>query len=292
METTDVARTARAIVAGTWTGAGIVIATNIANAVATFGALGGNRLVGAGVGVAVDVALCVGLIGDRKLSQFKLVSNWGRGLRVTAGVMSLVIGVGASVLLKHYFLALILGFLPILLWLLTEYGQDVLSLFAGRLGAERDTNHQLVAIQQDRDIIAAELTTTRQELERARGDVARVRQDEQRAARQDHDTLSRQVADLTERLATEHGKRVAADARRRTATAATKHRVSRGRSSSTPADRIAWARQKLIDGCDISGADVQQQFPDGPRDGARIVRQARAALATNEPVLTVVGSAR
>lgn len=123
-------RTARRIVAGTWMGAGIVMATNAAHAVAIFGALGGNRLVGLGVGVAVDVALCVGLIGDRRLAQHSLVSQWGRSLRLTSGAASLVIAVGGALITSHPFLAVLLGVLPIVLCLLTEYGQDVLLKFA------------------------------------------------------------------------------------------------------------------------------------------------------------------
>lgn len=124
-------RTARRIVAGTWMGALIVMATNAAHAVAIFGALGGNRLVGLGVGIAVDVALCVGLIGDRRLAQHSLVSQWGRSLRLTAGAVSMVIAVGGALITSHPFLAVLLGFLPIVLCLLTEYGQDVLLKFAG-----------------------------------------------------------------------------------------------------------------------------------------------------------------
>lgn len=123
-------KTARGIVAGTWMGAGIVMATNAAHAVAIFGALGGNRLVGLGVGVAVDVALCVGLIGDRRLAQYSLVSQWGRSLRVVSGVVSMVIAVGGALITSHPFLAVLLGSLPIVLCLLTEYGQDVLLKFA------------------------------------------------------------------------------------------------------------------------------------------------------------------
>lgn len=69
-------RTGRAIVAGTWACAVIVMVASTGNAVLTFGALGGNRTVGLGIGVAVDVALCVALIGDRRLYAHGLSSSW------------------------------------------------------------------------------------------------------------------------------------------------------------------------------------------------------------------------
>lgn len=132
MDTDNTTRTGQWVYAGTWIGAGIVMATTAANAVATFGALGGNRLVGLGVGIAVDVALCVGLIGDRQLALHQITSPWGRALRITAGIMSLTIAVIAAVVQRHYELVALLAFLPVLLIVLTEYGQDVYLAF-GRL---------------------------------------------------------------------------------------------------------------------------------------------------------------
>lgn len=41
----------------------------------------------------------------------------------------------------------------------------------------------------------------------------------------------------------------------------------------TAEQRRAWVRQQRDNGRDVTGADVHKQFPDAPRDGARIVRQ-------------------
>lgn len=119
-------RTSRAIVGMTWACAGIVMVTSAGNAVLTFGELGGNRAIGLGLGIAVDVALCVGLIGDRRLAANGLTSAWGRVVRVIAAAMSVVLNVGAAMIAGHYFLAALHAFLPVLLVVLTEYGQDVL----------------------------------------------------------------------------------------------------------------------------------------------------------------------
>jgi hypothetical protein len=56
-------RTGRWIVAGTWGCAIIVMAASAANAALTYGALGDNRILGLATGVAVDIGLCVALIG-------------------------------------------------------------------------------------------------------------------------------------------------------------------------------------------------------------------------------------
>jgi len=124
-------RAARWIVAGTWFCAVIVMVTSASDAVLTFGAIGGNRLIGLGIGVAVDAALCVGLIGDRQLSHRSLTSPWGRRLRITTMVMSLVLNVGAPAYQGHAVLAMLQAIPSILLVILTEYGQDVHLLFAG-----------------------------------------------------------------------------------------------------------------------------------------------------------------
>lgn len=118
-------RTRRSVLGLTWGCAAIVMATSAANAVLTFQALEGNRAVGLGFGVAVDLALCIGLIGDRQLHIHGESSSWARGLRLTAMAISVVLNTGASMMHGHYFLGGVLCFLPVLLWVLTEYGQDV-----------------------------------------------------------------------------------------------------------------------------------------------------------------------
>lgn len=119
-------RTAKAIVAGTWGCAAIVMVASAANAALTYGALGDNRALGLATGIAVDISLCVGLIGDRRLYAHGLSSTWGRVLRITTAVMSLILNTGISLREGHYFQALLHSFLPVLLIVLCEYGQDVL----------------------------------------------------------------------------------------------------------------------------------------------------------------------
>lgn len=122
----DAERTAKAIVAGTWGCALLVMAGSATNAFLAYGAIGDNRALGLATGLAVDIGLCVALIGDRRLYANGMSSNWGRGLRLTTAVMSLVLNTAIAVRDGHYLMALLHAFLPVLLIVLTEYGQDVL----------------------------------------------------------------------------------------------------------------------------------------------------------------------
>ena len=47
---------------------------------------------------------------------------------------------------------------------------------------------------------------------------------------------------------------------------------------STAEQRRAWVRQQRDNGRSVTGSDVHKQFPDAPRDGARILRQVDAEL--------------
>ena len=105
------------------------MAGSATNAVLAYGALGDNRLLGLATGLGVDIGLCVALIGDRQLHLHGLTSHWGRALRVTTLAMSLVLNVSIALRDGHYLSALMHAFLPLLLVVLTEYGQDVLVKF-------------------------------------------------------------------------------------------------------------------------------------------------------------------
>jgi hypothetical protein len=130
MSAANLERTSRRIVAGTWACAVIVMVASAANAALTYGAIGDNRALGLATGVAVDIALCVSLIGDRRLYVHGLISKWGRALRITTAIMSLVLNAGVSFRAGHFFAAFLHAFLPVLLIVLTEYGQDALLQFA------------------------------------------------------------------------------------------------------------------------------------------------------------------
>lgn len=121
------------VYAGTWTGAAIGMVANAGNAVVTFGTLGGNRGVGLAIGVFVDVAVIVALIGDRQLAKHGKRSGWSWAVQAYAMVFGLTIAISAAVYSDHYLLALLLaGVLP-LMWLLMGYGQDAAIKFAGIL---------------------------------------------------------------------------------------------------------------------------------------------------------------
>lgn len=133
-------RTGRAVVAGTWGCAAIVMVGSAASAAVAYDFLGEHWGLGLATGIAVDVALCVALVGDRRLYAHGLSSNWGRGLRVTTASMSLVLNSGVAFATGQFFLAFLHAFLPILLVVLTEYGQDVLLQFTRLARAQERTN--------------------------------------------------------------------------------------------------------------------------------------------------------
>lgn len=134
--TATVERTGRSIVAGTWGCAVIVMVGSAASAAVAYDYLGEHWGLGLATGIAVDIALCVALVGDRRLYAHGLTSNWGRALRITTALMSLVLNAGVAFATGHYFLAFLHSFLPVLLVVLTEYGQDVLLQFTGLARAQ------------------------------------------------------------------------------------------------------------------------------------------------------------
>ena len=129
----EIGRTEQAshvVYGGTWVGGAIAMAANIGNAVVTFGAVGGNRVVGGTIGAAVDVALIVALIGDRQLAKHGARSGWSWALQGYTMIMGAIIAVSAAAETGHYLLALLLGMVGPLLWLLMNYGQDAAIQFA------------------------------------------------------------------------------------------------------------------------------------------------------------------
>jgi hypothetical protein len=231
-------RTAKAIVAGTWGCAAIVMAGSATNAYLAYGALGDNRALGLATGLAVDIGLCVALIGDRRLYAHGLSSNWGRALRITTAVMSLILNTSIALRDGLFLSALMHAFLPILLVVLTEYGQDVLLKFTAlRREAEQP---QIIATPSatfeplPTPLVAPKLATP-------------------------EPVVARQEPVV-----------VATPAPPKPAT------KPRQKAVATPEQRRAWVRQERDKGRVVTGADVHKQFPDSPRDGARIVRQVEA----------------
>lgn len=243
-------KTARWIVAGTWLCAGIVMVASAANAALAYGALGDNRALGLATGLAVDIALCVALIGDRRLYAHGLSSNWGRALRITTAAMSLILNTSIALRDGRALSALMHAFLPILLVVLTEYGQDVLLKFSALSRETEETkdraglavSHQPAEPALPAPVVAPAVVTpapTFVPAEPALPAPVVVRQEAPKVATK--------------------------PATRRTT-----------KTAVTAADRRAWVRQQRDEGIDVTGADVHKQFPGSPRDGYRIVQQVDA----------------
>lgn len=115
-------RTRTHITRGIWVCAGLAMAGSALTGSLTFRRL--NEFWGAGLAtaIAVDVALWVVLTGDRQLGAIGHHSGWkGRALRIITALMSGTLNCGFSLLAGEIFLAVLHGFLPILLIGLTEY---------------------------------------------------------------------------------------------------------------------------------------------------------------------------
>jgi hypothetical protein len=219
--TTELKRTGRSIVAGTWGCAGIVMVASAINAVLTFSALGDNRVLGLATGIAVDIALCVALVGDRQLYVHGLSSPWGRALRVATALMSLVLNAGVAFLDGHLFVGVLHSFLPILLILLTESGQSYLIHFTDLVRAADNDKTDIEWIEADGvtyqqayfDDLAAEMGQANRERDQAKAELsaATTRAHEAETAASAH---SRELARLGSQLASERAARAAEQALR------------------------------------------------------------------------------
>jgi hypothetical protein len=243
-------RTAKAIVAGTWGCAGIVMAGSATNAFLAYGALGDNRALGLATGLAVDIGLCVALIGDRRLYAHGLSSNWGRALRITTAVMSLILNTCIALRDGQALSALMHAFLPILLVVLTEYGQDVLLKFT--------------ALRRDAEA-GAGLAVSHQPAEPALPIVAPVvvATPEPVAVRQEPVVVA----------PPEPPKPAPVAARQKPA-----------KPAATAEERRNWVRQELAAGRTPTGAELDKRF-GLPRNGARIVKEV---VAESRPALRAV----
>lgn len=270
---TRLERTGRAIVAGTWGCAGIVMVGSAINAVLTFGGIGDNRVLGLATGVAVDIALCVALIGDRRLYVHGLSSNWGRALRVTAALMSLVLNAGLAVRDGHFFAAGLHAFLPILLVFLTESGQDYLLKFTGLTRSEGTNTRQA---EPDKSRIELDQLKTALGVATARAERA-----EQATA------LALAELTRTMRLTSERDAQLAAEPVSPDPRASGGHNPA-PHEAATPAQRKAWVREQRSAGHNPAPSDVDKHFGP-PRNGARIIREVdqeptglRAVAAGNQ----------
>jgi hypothetical protein len=218
---TGLQRTGRGIVAGTWGCAGIVMVASAINAVLTFSALGDNRVLGLATGVAVDIALCVALVGDRQLYVHGVSSTWGRALRVATALMSLVLNAGVAFGNGHLFVGVLHSFLPILLILLTESGQSYLIHFTDLVRAADNDKTDLEWIGADGVTyqqayfadLAADMGQANRERDQAKAELsaATARAHEAETAVSAH---RRELARLGSELASERAARAAEQALR------------------------------------------------------------------------------
>lgn len=141
--------TGRGVIAGVWVCAAITMAASAFNGALTFRALGSPWAVGLTIGIAVDVALCVALIGDRALHLTGTSTAWGRALRWTTAGMSLALNCGASIVSGHYWAAVFHAFLPLLLVVLTEAAQSY-TLAYSHIADERQQASERAVVERDR----------------------------------------------------------------------------------------------------------------------------------------------
>jgi hypothetical protein len=190
----DHARTGRLVIAGVWACAAIVMVSSARNGALSFQALGEHPLAGFALGVAVDVALAVALVGDRALHLAGRSSAWGRALRITTCLMSGALNCAVPLWLGHVGIAAFHSFLTILLVLLTEYAQDGTLQF-GEIADEADAVERAGAEAQQR--AADERVAAQREAERRERDERQAERDavaELERNRREHET--QQVAAL------------------------------------------------------------------------------------------------
>ncbi len=217
----------------------------------------------------MDIALCVALIGDRQLHLHGRRSKWGRTLRIGAAIAALILNCGVAVALGWYYLAFLHTITPLLLIGLMEYDQDTQLQFAEihKQAEDDETAHHDEAVA--------------------------ARQQGLESRRQERDVLAGEVVVLQQQLATERDKRATAEQalrdKDRDTTPETPRDKQRAKRVATPDERRAWVRQQRNNGHDVTGSGVHKQFPDAPRDGARIVRQVQAELDAELVAVTTGG---
>ena len=148
--------TGRGVITGVWVCAVITMAASAFNGALTFRALGSPWAVGLTIGIAVDVALCVALIGDRALHLTGTSTAWGRALRWTTAGMSLALNCGASIHGGHYWAAVFHAFLPLLLVVLTEAAQSYTLAYSHIADERQQAGDRAVAERDraDRELVA------------------------------------------------------------------------------------------------------------------------------------------
>jgi hypothetical protein len=116
--------TLKVISVGVWGVALVVMAVSATTAADLFQLHAANWAQGLALGLAIDAALAVALVGDKALAQLGLASGWGTALRWAATVMSLVLNCSAAWLNGDPLGVTLHAIPPMLLIVLTEAAQS------------------------------------------------------------------------------------------------------------------------------------------------------------------------
>lgn len=148
--------TLKVISVGVWAVALVVMAVSATTAADLFQLHAANWTQGLALGLAIDAALAVALVGDKALGQLGLSSGWGTALRWAATVMSLVLNCSAAWLNGDPLGVTLHAIPPMLLIVLTEAAQS----YRTALGV----HHMKVA--QAQELAEAQRLAARQEQQR------------------------------------------------------------------------------------------------------------------------------
>lgn len=205
----DHARTGRLVTIGMWACAAIVMVSSARNAAWSFEILGDSPIAGFALGVAVDMALAVALVGDRALHLAGRKSRWGRALRITTCLMSGALNCAVYAWLGQVGIAIFHSFLTVLLILLTEYAQDF-TLQTGAIADEHEAAER--AEQRTRQAEAdeaARLAREQAEAQRAAEDARRKQAAELARKQREHQTRQLAAALAAATLTRRRAKRAA-----------------------------------------------------------------------------------
>jgi hypothetical protein len=177
--TGDAERTLRLISTGVWGVALVVMSVSATTAADLFRLHSANWTQGLALGLAIDAALAVALVGDKALAQLGLSSRWGTALRWAATVMSLVLNCSAAWLAGDALGVTLHAIPPALLIVLTEAAQSYRTALA--------EHHMKIAAEQERLAAAArqkaeqEAQAQREQEKRQRDEAAAARRREREA---------------------------------------------------------------------------------------------------------------
>lgn len=164
-------RTLRTISVGVWAVAVVVMTVSATTSADLFKQHAADWLQGLALGLAIDAALAVALVGDQVLAQLDRRSTWGTALRWVATGMSLVLNCSASAINQDLLGMTLHAIPPLLLIVLTEAAQS----YRTALGEHRA---RVVAEQ-----------------ERIAADARRKAEKEAQARRDEEDRARREAAD-------------------------------------------------------------------------------------------------